>query len=491
MRDLTVVAGRWMLHRLISCCDKRNQSCQTTKAIVMIRILGLLCLLFSYGYVIADDDAITDWPGFRGPGGRGFAIGHETAQEWDATVETDDAVLWRREVPGLAHSSPTVFGDRIFLATAVSESEDVPLQVGRGGNTAAADDNGEQTWMVLCFDKNTGRELWRKDVRRGKPQATRHAKATHANATIAADAKHIVAFFGSEGCYCFDHDGELLWEKDLGVIDISKYGTGWGYASSPAIHGDHLVLVCDDPKNPFIVAMHLSDGEERWRKSRAGDCERSWSTPLIHESDGISQVVVNGWPWIVSYDLQTGDERWRIDGGGDNPTPTPFAIGNLVYITSSHGGKSPIYAIEADAKGDLSETESAAAKSVLWRTDQGGSYMSTPVVWDDHLFLGNTNGVVRCFHATTGDKVYEERLGSGVSITSSLVAADHKIYCPSEDGIVYVLQASPEFKILAKNNMGEPIFATPAVSAGVIYIRTTRTLFAIQRPSKSRQDARP
>jgi iduronate 2-sulfatase len=426
----------------------------------------------------------SDWPNFRGPGGRGIADGFETATVWDATDESDDAILWRTDVPGLGHSSPTIFGDRIFLATAVSVNPDAPLQVGRGGNIAAADDNGEQTWIVLCYDKATGAERWRQTVRQGEPRATRHTKATHANATVAVDDQHVVAFFGSEGCFCFDHDGALLWERDLGVVDVSKYGIGWGYASSPTIYEDRVLLVCDAPEDPYLVALRLSDGDEIWRKSRTGDCERSWGTALVHKSEQGVQAVVNGWPWIVSYDVETGTERWRIEGGGDNPTPSPFAIDDRIYITNAHGGQSPIYVIRDDAQGNLSQPETLDSDSLIWSVERGGSYMSTPVVWGDYLFLGNTNGVVRCFHALTGEKIYEERLGSGASITASLVASDDKVYCPSEDGTLYVLNAGPQFEILSSNAMGEPCFATPAISEGILYVRTTGSLIAIKKPAR-------
>lgn len=429
-----------------------------------------------------------NWPGFRGSGARGISVGHQTAVQWNVDDQDDAAIKWRVQVPGLGHSSPTIFGDRVFVATAIASSGDAPLQVGRGGNTAAANDNDEQSWVVLCYDKHTGRELWRKTAKRGIPRATRHTKATHANTTIAANTNRIVAFFGSEGLYCFNHDGELLWERDLGIVDISKYGIGWGYASSPAIYGDRLALVCDDPKNPYAAVLNLNDGKEIWRQSREKDCERSWGTPLIHAHGDVTQVVVNGWPWIVSYDLETGKERWRMEGGGDNPVPTPFVVDDRIYLTSSHGGKSPIHVINQMAKGNLSE-DAQAAKNIVWQTDRGGSYMSTPVVWGDYLYLGNTNGTVRCFHAITGEKIYEERLGRGASITASLVAADDKVYFPSEDGTMFVLQAGPKFKLLAANKMSEPCFATPAVSEGILYVRTTKSLMAIQAPKDNTTEA--
>ncbi|QEG25171.1 sulfatase-like hydrolase/transferase [Mariniblastus fucicola] len=421
----------------------------------------------------------TDWPGFRGTGAVGVANGFETALEWDVTNPDDKSILWKSPVPGLGHSCPTIVGNRIFVATAVAEDGEAKLQFGRAGNIDAADDDSEQSWMVLCFDKTTGKELWRKTAHTGIPKATRHTKATHANTTVAVDGDNVVAFFGSEGLYCYDLEGNLKWKKDLGVVDVSKYGTGWGYGSSPAIHDGHIVLVCDDPEHPYVVALKLADGEEVWRKTRDKDCERSWGTPLIHSADDGAKVVVNGWPWIISYDLATGDEVWRVKGGGDNPIPTPFVVDEHIFITNAHGGRSPIIAVRTDAKGNLDETESPDDAGLAWRTEKGGSYMSTPVVVGEHMYLGNTNGVLRCFNVKSGEKVYEKRIASGAYIVSSLVAANDKIYCTAEDGTVYVIKAGPEYEVLARNRLGAPCLATPAISAGVLFFRTAYSLIAI------------
>ena len=367
------------------------------------------------------------------------------------------------------------------MATAIASEGQAPLKVGRGGQPDAADDNGEQSWVVLCYDRNTGKEIWRRIAHKGKPRATRHAKATHANSSVAIEGDNLIAFFGSEGIHCYDLDGNLKWSRDLGVINISKYGIGWGFASSPDIHNDRIAIVCDDPDNPFVSALRLSDGEEIWRSSRKEICERSWGTPFIHAGPTRDQVVVNGWPWVVSYDLASGEEIWRIRGGGDNPVPTPFEANGWIYITSSHGSESPIFVVRPEANGDVSPPEeSGENESIVWSTRRGGCYMSTPVVYGDYLYLGNTNGTVRCFDARNGEKIYEKRLGSGASIIASLVAADGKIFCASENGIVYVLKAGPEFEILARNPLGQPCFATPAIANGVLYFRTTGNLIAIQ-----------
>ena len=424
------------------------------------------------------DQGAADWPGFRGPGARGIAEGYVTKASWDLASSAN--VRWRTIVPGLGHSSPIVWGERLFVLSAVrADQVKAPLQIGRSGAADAADDNGEQSWVILCYDAASGRELWRKIARKAPPRASRHQKATHANTTAATDGKRLVAFFGSEGLYCYDLDGKLLWERDLGVIDISKYGIGWGYGSSPTLYQDRVALLCDDPSGPFLAVLRLSDGHELWRVSRKGDCERSWGAPMIHADGNRMQVVANGWPWIVSYDLETGAEIWRLAGGGDNPIPTPFEAHGWIYVTNAHGGKSPIYAIRPSAKGDITPADGKLSEAMVWTSEQGGSYISTPVVYRDRMYLGNTNGVVRCFASKTGEMLYEERLDPEASLYASLVAADGKIYCPAENGFVYVLRDGPKLEILARNRMDAPCFATPAVSKGVLYFRTTEELIAI------------
>jgi outer membrane protein assembly factor BamB len=269
-------------------------------------------------------------------------------------------------------------------------------------------------------------------------------------------------------------------EAILGVITISKYGIGWGYGSSPALHGDRIVLLCDDPQNPFVAAFRLADGRELWRVSRKGDCERSWGTPLIHSDGAKTQVVTNGWPFIVSYDLASGTELWRLRGGGDNPIPTPFVADGLIVVTNAHGGKAPLFAIRPSAAGDISLPEgSTSTEAIVWSVPNGGTCISTPVVYRGSIFLANYNGVIRCFEFKTGRRIYEERLGPDATWSASLVAADGKIYCPTEEGAVYVIRPGEKLEVMAKNQMGEPCLATPAISQGVMYFRTSGSLIAV------------
>ena len=441
--------------------------------------MTIACFALFFGSAAKAQQADTDWPGFRGKSATGAATGFKTATKWNAADGGDKSVLWKSPIPGSGHSCPAIVGERIFVATAVSSDGETKLQLGRGGNTKAAEDNVQQSWLVMCFDKSTGKEVWRQTAHTGIPKATRHTKATHANTTVAVDGDNVVAFFGSEGLYCYDLKGNLKWSKDLGIVNISKYGIGWGYASSPAIAKGRIVLVCDDPENPYLVALNLKDGEEVWRKDRKEDCERSWGTPLIYHINGQDHVVVNGWPWIVAYDLATGDETWRIEGGGDNPIPSPFFVNDRIYVTNSHGGKSPIIVVRPDSSGNLTDADSPEDAGLIWRSERGGSYMSTPVVWGDYLYLASSNGVLGCYHAETGEKIYEKRLGRNAYMVASLVASDDKIYCTAEDGTVYVVPAGPEFGVTARNQLGNACFATPAISGNTLFFRTVDSLIAI------------
>jgi len=255
---------------------------------------------------------------------------------------------------------------------------------------------------LWALDKKTGKRIWEKVIRTSKPATERHEKSSHANTTLITDGNRLIGFFGSEGLYCFDLNGKQLWTKDLGVIDNSWHGIGWGYSSSPAMYRDRIVLLCDDPKAPFVGAFSLADGKELWRTSRKGACVGSWGTPFIFNDGSRTQVVTNGWPYIVSYDLETGKELWRLKGGGDIPIPTPFVADGLIVVSNAHGGKAPLFAIRPTAKGDISLAEGATTnESIVWSVPNGGSYISTPVVYSGNIYLANFNGVMRCFDFKT------------------------------------------------------------------------------------------
>ena len=423
-----------------------------------------------------------NWPQFRGPAGQGIADGFPTRANWnlDAAAGKTEGLLWRTEVPGLGHCSPIIWKDRIYLATAVPKSGKPSLRIGLYGDIKPAKDDEEQRWLVQCFEKKNGKLKWEQMIRQAKPSTVRHEKASHANTTLVTDGKHLIGFFGADGLYCLNMKGKLLWQKDLGRINVTWRSVAWGFSSSPALHKDRIVVQCDDPKDPFIAALNLKDGQELWRTSRKGVCENSWGTPLIHSDGARTQIVANGYPYIASYDLETGKELWRLKGGGDIPVPMPFVADGLIVLTNSHGGKTPLFAVRPSATGDISLTDGATSNDgVAWSAPNGGAYISTPVMYNGYLYVANYNGLLRCFDFKTGEKMFEERLGTDAVCSASLVAADGKIYCPTEDGVVYVLKAGPKLEVLAKNNLGEPCLATPAISQGVMYFRTSGSLMAI------------
>lgn len=410
-------------------------------------------------------EKLVNWPSFRGPDASGVSDDFPLPTAWK--------VKWKINIPGLGHSSPVIWGNQLFVATAVSASGKAPLKLGLYGDRDAADDNGEQSWKVLCFDKRNGKLLWERTARKSAPRAQRHMKATHANTTVATNGERLVAFFGSEGLHCLDLNGKMLWSKDLGTINVSKYGVGWGYASSPALYGDRILVQCDAPDDPYLAAHRLSDGERVWRTPRKDACERSWATPFIYRQGNRTQVVANGWPYVVSYNLETGREFWRLKGGGDNPIPAPFAAHGLLYIANGHGADAPVWAIRPEASGD-------AEKFVAWSERRNGAYIQTPLVYRDWLYSGTNNGVLKCYDARSGKQHYQQRLGSGLTgFSASPVAGDGKIYCSSEEGEVYVVAAGPEYRQLAKHSFDDSIMATPAISEGTLYFRTRESLVAV------------
>lgn len=426
------------------------------------------------------DPAGGNWPQFRGPNASGVADGKPLPTRWD--VPKNESILWKTPTPGLGFSSPVIWGDQIFLTTSVSEGDkQASLRVGLYGDIAPVTDDTPQSFRVLCLDKNTGKILWDKEAFNGVPKIKRHTKASHANCSPATDGKHVVAFFGSEGLYCYSTSGELLWKKDFGVLDSGYYvapDAQWGFASSPVIHGDKVLLQCDVQKDSFVAAVNLKDGSFVWKTPR--DEVPTWSTPTVHVAPGRSQMIVNGYKRIAGYDLNTGKELWWMKGGGDIPVPTPIIAHNLIYITNAHGALAPIYAIRPTAEGDISLGADETKNShIEWAHLRTGNYMQTPLVYGDMLYACRDSGILACYDARTGDKKYRERLADGTGFTASPVAGDGKIYFTSEEGDVYVIRTGEKFELLSKNSLGDISMATPAISNGTIFFRTRGHLIAV------------
>ena len=352
---------------------------------MMVRIRRCLLVFFVLAVSVSlmlgqNEKSDVNWPGFRGLYAVGFSDGSPTPVTWN--VENGDNIEWKTQIPGLAHSSPVIWEDRIFITTAVSEKENPELKTGLYGNINPVEDDSVHLWKVYCLDKKTGKILWEKTAHEGVPKVKRHPMATHANSTAATDGSYVVAFFGSEGLYCYDLNGELVWKKDFGVLNSAFFSVPsaqWGFASSPVIHNGVVVVQCDALNTAFLAALDVKTGKELWRTPR--EDYPTWSTPTVHAGERNTQIIVNGFKHIGGYDFKTGKEIWKIDGGGDIPIPTPVVAGNLVYINSAHGKMSPIYAVKLDARGDISlKDEMTANDKIVWSVRRGGSYIQTPLI---------------------------------------------------------------------------------------------------------------
>jgi len=441
-----------------------------------------LCMVLVGNATWAEDRAGVNWPSFRGLYARGVAEGFSTPTEWN--VEQGKNIRWKTAIPGMAHASPIVWGDKVFTITAISGSKKDELKVGLYGNIAPVQDDTVCTWRVYCVDKNTGKILWDRLAFEGVPTIKRHTKATHANSTPATDGKHVVTFLGSEGLFCFDMDGKLLWWKDLGLLDSGYYvvpQAQWGFGSSPVIHDGRVIVQCDVQNDSFVAAFDVKTGEKIWETARKE--VPTWSTPTIETVGGRTQVILNGYKHIGAYDFATGKEIWKMVGGGDIPVPTPVVADGLVYITNAHGQMAPLVAIKTTATGDVSIPDNDSGDpDVAWSYRRRGVYMQTPVVYRGLLYACRGNGTLTCYDAKTGEVKYRQRLGSGrTGFTASPVVGDGKIYFSSEEGDIYVVQAGPEFKLLATNPMGEICMATPAISEGSLIFRTHHHLVSVSQ----------
>jgi outer membrane protein assembly factor BamB len=422
--------------------------------------------------------ADSNWPQFRGAGASGIGNGAPPLQ-WDG--EKGGNILWKTEIPGLGHSSPVIWGDRIFVTSAVPASGDASLKVGLYGNIEPVEGEGPQAFTVYCLDRKSGKILWQHAAVSGQPKIKRHPKSTHANPTPATDGKTLVVSFGSEGLFAFDLNGKELWKKDFGILDSGYYvvpAAQWGFASSPVIHDGKVIVQADVQKNSFLAALDLASGKELWRTSRSD--VPTFGTPGVvpYTAGGARamQVVLNGWKQIGGYDFATGKELWKLKGGGDIPVPTPVFMDGLIVITSAHGSERPIYAIRTDAAGKLS----ADSKSMAWTQARAGNYMQTPLLHDGLAYFCYDNGVLTVYQLSSGEKLYQQRLGAGTSgFSSSPVIAGDRLYVTNEEGHTYVLAPGREYKLLAQNELGETVMSTPAISDGVLYIRARKHLFAV------------
>jgi outer membrane protein assembly factor BamB len=432
----------------------------------------------SPGQVSRPDPTTVEWPGFRGANRSGIGDGADTPADFD--LESGKNVLWRATLPGLGNSSPIVWGDRLYLTTAVAEGGSVPLKVGPSGSGEEVEEQREHRWLVLAFDKATGKKLWETEVGRGVPLTKRHFKATQANSTPVTDGEHIVAVFPTAGLACLGKDGTIRWKHDLGGLNAGGFndpGIQWGFAASPILHRGKVILQVDIHDGPYLAAWDLESGKPLWKTPRP-DVAPSWATPAIWPTPKGEELVANA-SVIRGYDPATGRELWSLGPTSIQVVASPVVGQELLYVSSGYPPARPIYAVKPGIRGAHTIASDADAGDLAWYDTRGGAYMPTPLLYRGQLYVVHHNGRIEAHDALTGARVYQARFSAGGTCTSSPVAANGKIYQGTEEGTLYVLAAGNEHKELAVRQLGAPLMATPAISAGVLYVRTPAELIAL------------
>jgi outer membrane protein assembly factor BamB len=411
--------------------------------------------------------AAENWPQWRGPGGQGISRETRLPSNWTP----DRNIAWKVEVPGRGHSAPVVWNDRVFITTAL---EGEPVQ---GAKAIEHVDSGKpflhpdsvgadkkHTYKVLSYDGRTGKRLWEQTAWEGVPFDNRHRKSSFASPSVATDGTHVFAYFGAEGVFAYDVTGKPIWKASVGKVKT----LGLGAASSPVIHHGLVILQCDDDdgKDSAIVALEAETGRERWRTKRP--VQVSWSTPVLVSTPARTELVTNGSEWIIAYDPATGKELWRTKGVESNAIHTPIVGDDVVIVTAGFPAKKAIAVKPGTAE-------------ILWTYEKGTAYVVSPILYDGLVYLVNDRGVMTALDAKTGSVRYEGgRVPVPASFMASPIAADGKILMTSEDGDTFVIKAGPKHEVITTNSVGEPVYTTPAISNGRIYIRGEKHLFAIE-----------
>lgn len=447
--------------------------------------LLFISLIFSFLFFSCQNkktiDLTKQWPMYRGYFASGIFDDANLPDFWD--VENSVNIKWTADLPGLGLSSPVIWGDKLFITTAISKNDSTGLKPGIYGSIAPVNDTSEHQWKIYCYDKNNGKLLWARTSYTGIPKIKRHPKSTHANCTVATNGEQVVAFFGSEGLYAYDMNGELLWQKDFGILKSVFFraeSAEWEYSSSPIIHKGVVIIQNDVLENSFVAAFDALTGKELWKKDR--DEYPGWCTPNIYYNGEQAIIALNGYKHRGGYDFESGEEIWRMSGGGDIQIPTPIIGEDLIYFNSAHGKSSPILAIDKNAKGDITLSEGESTNEyVKWSIPKGGSYMQSLILYEGLLYNCKWNGNVFCYDAITGEEIYKEKLGKVKSFSASPVIADGKLYIPDEEGMVYVVQTGRAFKLLGSYPLDDICMTSPAITENIIYFRTQKKLIAVSK----------
>jgi outer membrane protein assembly factor BamB len=437
------------------------------------RISLALIVAASFVVSIVSAAAAANWPQWRGPDGSGISTEKNLPAEWGPKKN----IKWKTAIEGRGHSSPIVWENKIFVTTAV-EGDVVP-----GAKAArhlldnkdfvhpdSVGANKKHTFKVIALNRDSGKILWESVAWEGTPYDDRHRKSSYAASTPATDGNLVYAYFGSEGLYAYDFNGKLAWKAQLGKLANLGMGTG----TSPILF-ENLVIVQADEDNgeaSFIVAFDKKTGKEVWKTPRK--VQISWSTPLLVRTSKRAELIASGTESIIAYDPATGKELWTHKGVESNAIPSPVANNEMVYLVAGFPAKIAM-AIRLGGSGDLTGTQ-----NVPWQYAKGTAYVPSPILYGDYLYLTTDRGILTCIDAKTGAVKYEGgRIPIPATFTASPVAFDGKILLTSEDGDTFLVKAGPKHEIIGTNSIGEPVYASPAIADGRIYIRGEKNIYCI------------
>jgi len=442
------------------------------KAFGRISIAFVISLLTTLALFDSTVDA-GNWPQWRGPDGQGISTEKNLPTVWSATKN----IRWKTPIAGRSHSSPIVWGNKIFLTTAIEGplvpgAKAVKHMIGEKEflhpDSIGADH--KHTFKVICLNATTGKILWEQTAFEGTPFDNRHRKSSFAASTPATDGKHVFAFFGTEGLYAYDMNGKFMWRADLGKLGTVGMGTG----TSPILHENLVLMQCDEDNGEasFIVALDKKTGKEVWKTPRK--VQVSWSTPVLVRTTKRAELITSGTEAVVAYDPATGKELWRHKGVESNAIPSPVANNEAVFLSAGFPAKI-VMAIRLGATGDLTDSP-----NVVWKHSKGTAYVPSPILYGEYLYLTTDRGILTCLNAKTGEVMYEGgRVPIPATFTASPVAFDGKLLLTSEDGDTFMVKAGPKHEILGSNSVGEPVYASPAIADGRIFIRGEKNLYAI------------
>lgn len=441
---------------------------RTLRPLLAWLLIGLVAAVSARAQDQRPDD---NWPTWRGPLGTGAAPHADPPVEWDE--ETN--VRWKTALPGLGHASPVVWADRIFLTTAIPVGTALPP---RHSRAPGAHDNlpvtHKQQFVVLAVNRSDGSIAWQRPVHEELPHEGWHQTASAASNSPVTDGRHVIASFGSYGVYCLDVDGNEVWRKQLGKMQIKH---GHGESSTPALSGDTLIVNWDQEQGSFIVALDKATGDEKWRMPR--DEETSWSSPIVIEHQGQPQVVVSGTNRIRGYELETGRVLWECGGLSSNIVASPVYDDGMVFAGSSYESRA-LLAIRLDgARGDLTGTE-----QVAWSRNERTPYVPSPLLYDGALyFLYHYQGVLSRVSAKTGEEPTGPfRLPEITDVYSSPVAAAGRLYITDRDGTTLVMTGGVNPRLLARNRLDDQFSASAALAGSELFLRGEKSLYCLAVP---------